>query len=58
MIEREIQEYAIKKQKSGLLFPSLIIRIYAALKAEITSSDERIKNESILTVWTIKRITR
>ena len=57
IIEREIRDYAIKKQKFvALLFPSLITGICEVSGVQFEESDGRIKNEGVITVRTVERI--
>lgn len=56
-IEREIRDYAMKKQKYvALLFTSLIMGICEVSGVQFKDSDERIKNEGAIIVRTIERI--
>lgn len=58
IIEKEIRKSATKKQKcTTLLFPSLITGICETSGVKFEASDERVKNEGVITTKTIKIIT-
>lgn len=57
IIEKEIRDCAIRKQKSAaLVFPSLITCICEASWVKFEAGDERVKNVGAITTRTMKRI--
>lgn len=57
IIEKEIQEYAMKKHKTtALLFPSLITSICVVSEVHLDAQDDHVKNDGALTARTIERI--
>lgn len=57
IIDKEIKECAMKKHKTtALLIPSLITSICVVFGVRVTTHDERIKNESVITTRIIERI--
>ena len=58
IIEKEIQDYAMKNHKAAvLLFPSLITSICVVSGVRLGAKDEHAKNDGALTACTIERIT-